>query len=257
MVDAALTETGAVQQRLRKIPARVVVYLLPAAALFEDCGYLAVWRKLTAALEAIPVAKVTGTALWDARTRLGVRPMRALFDLLRGPATAIRTVGARFKGLLTVAIDGTYLDVPDSPLHRARLGKGTNQYATSGYPQICLTVLVACGTRAVLDAAFGPRSSGETVYGKRLTRSLHAGMIVLLDRGFSSNTFLAGVAATEAAFLSRVSAARKPPILARFDDGSYLSRIGGIEVRIIECEITITTSQGRHTGLYRLATNLL
>ncbi|WP_406468667.1 transposase domain-containing protein [Streptomyces sp. NBC_01594] len=66
MVDAALTETGAVQQRLRKIPARVVVYLLLAAALFEDCGYLAVWRKLTAALEAIPVAKVTGTALWDA-----------------------------------------------------------------------------------------------------------------------------------------------------------------------------------------------
>ncbi|MGW1087363.1 IS4 family transposase [Streptomyces sp. NPDC002596] len=257
MVDAALTETGAVQQRLRKIPARVVVYLLLAAALFEDCGYLAVWRKLTAALKAIPVAKVTGTALWDARTRLGVRPMRALFDLLRGPATAIRTVGARFKGLLTVAIDGTYLDVPDSPLHRTRLGKGTNQYAASGYPQICLAALVACGTRAVLDAAFGPRSSGETVYGKRLTRSLHAGMIVLLDRGFSSNTFLAAVAATEAAFLARVSAARKPPVLARFDDGSYLSRFGSTEVRIIECEITITTSQGRQTGLYRLATNLL
>ncbi|MET8331053.1 hypothetical protein [Streptomyces sp. NPDC005181] len=81
-------------------------------------------------------------ALWDTRTRLGVRPMRALFDLLRGPATAIRTVGARFKGLLTVAIDGTYLDVPDSPLHRARLGKSTHQYATSDYPQICLTALV-------------------------------------------------------------------------------------------------------------------
>ncbi|MFD4561434.1 transposase domain-containing protein [Streptomyces sp. NPDC058469] len=107
IVDAALAETGAVQQGLRKISAWVVVYLLLAAALFEDCGYLAVWRKLTAALEAIPVAKITGTALWDARTRLGVRPMRALFDLLRGPATAIRTVGARFKGLLTVAIDGT------------------------------------------------------------------------------------------------------------------------------------------------------
>ncbi|MGW2207601.1 transposase, partial [Streptomyces sp. NPDC001774] len=168
------------------------------------------------------------------------------------------TVGARFKGLLTVAIDGTYLDVPDSPLHRARLGKGSNQYtAASGYPQICLTALVACGTRAVLDAAFGPRTSGETVYGKRLTRSLRARMIVLLDRGFSSNTFLAAVAATEAAFLARVSAARKPPILARFDDGSYLSRFGGVEVRVIECEITITTSQGRQTGLYRLATNLL
>jgi hypothetical protein len=82
MVDAALAETGAVQQRLRKIPARVVVCLL-----------------LAAALEAIPVAKITGTALRDARTRLGVRPMRALFDLLRGPATAIRNVGARLAAL--------------------------------------------------------------------------------------------------------------------------------------------------------------
>ncbi|MFD7924316.1 IS4 family transposase, partial [Streptomyces sp. NPDC059740] len=257
MVDAALVETGAVQQRLRKIPARVVVYLLLAAALFDDCGYLAVWRKLTAALEAIPVAKVTGTALWNARTRLGTRPMQALFDLLRGPATTIRTAGAHFKGLLTVAIDGTCLDVPDSPLHLARLGSITNQYGTSGYPQICLTALVACGTRAVIDAAFGPRSSGESAYAKQLARSLHAGMIVLLDRGFSGNPFLTTVASAEAAFLARLSAARKPPVLARYDDGSHLSRFGGLEVRIIEYEITLTTSRGRTTGLYRLATNLL
>jgi Insertion element 4 transposase N-terminal/Transposase DDE domain len=257
MVDEVLAETGTTQQRLRKLPARVVVYLLLAAALFEECGYLTVWHKLTAALQTLPIPKITGAALWDARTRLGVRPMRALFDLLRGSATAIRTPGARFKGLLSVAIDGTYLDVPDSPLHRARLGKTTNQYATSGYPQICLSALVACGTRAVLDAAFGPRSNGETVYGRRLMRSVHAGMIVLLDRGFSSNAFLASVAATEAAFLVRVTAVRKPPVLARYDDGSYLSRFGDVEVRIIECEITITTSQGHQSGLYRLATNLL
>ncbi|MFD4144717.1 IS4 family transposase, partial [Streptomyces sp. NPDC058572] len=257
MVDEVLAETGAVQQRLRKLPARVVVYLLLAAALFEECGYPAVWRKLTSALDSIPIEKITGAALWDARTRLGVRPMRALFDLLRGPASTIRTRGARFKGLLTVAIDGTFLDVPDSPLHRARLGKGSNQYATSGYPQICLTALVACGTRAIIDAAFGPRSHGETVYGKRLMRSLHQGMLVLLDRGFSGNPFLTAVAGTEAAFLARISAARKPPVLTRYGDGSFLSRFGTVTVRIIECEITITTSAGRHTGLYRLATNLL
>lgn len=257
MVDAALAEAGGTQQRLRKLPARVVVYLLLAAALFEECGYPAVWRKLTGALDSTAVPKITGTALWDARTRLGVRPMRTLFDLLRGPASAIRTGGARWKGMLTVAIDGTFLDVPDSPLHRARLGKGSNQYATSGYPQICLTALVACGTRAVIDAAFGPRSRGETVYGKRLMRSLHHGMIVLLDRGFSGTPFLTAVAGTDAAFLARVSAARRPPVLARYDDGSYLSRFGTVEVRIIECEITIATFTGQRTGLYRLATNRL
>nr|WP_237529049.1 transposase domain-containing protein [Streptomyces sp. SID5469] len=82
--------------------------MLLAAVLFEECGYLAVWRKLTAALDSILVVTISGTALWDARTRLGVRPVRALFDLLRGPASAVRTAGARWAGMLVVAIDGTH-----------------------------------------------------------------------------------------------------------------------------------------------------
>ncbi|WP_240801815.1 transposase [Streptomyces sp. A1136] len=183
--------------------------------------------------------------------------MRALFDLVGGPASAIRTTGARWTGLLVVSIDGTYLDVPDDPATRARLGKTSNQYAASGYPQILLVALVACGTRAVIDAVLGPRTRGETSYGKRLARSLQALMIVLLDRGSSSNTFLETVAGTGAAFLGRLSAARKPPVLRRLPDGSFLSRIGTLEVRIIECEITIATTAGRTTGVYRPATTLL
>ncbi|MFI8106037.1 IS4 family transposase [Streptomyces sp. NPDC086023] len=170
----------------------------------------------------------------------------------------MRTTGARFSGLLVVAIDGTYLDVPDDPATRQALGKGSNQYtAASGYPQICLTALVACGTRAVIDAAFGPRTQGETTYGQRLARSLHPGMIVLLDRGFATNTFLQAVTDTGAAFLARLSALRKPPVLRRLPDGSFLSRIGPVDVRVIECEITIATTAGAHTGVYRLATTLL
>jgi Insertion element 4 transposase N-terminal/Transposase DDE domain len=258
MVDAVLAECGAAQRRLRKLPARVVVYLLLAAALFEECGYAAVWARLTAALGALSLPPVTATGRWHARARLGVRPLRALFDLLRGPAAAIRTAGARWAGMLVVAIDGTSLDVPDDPATRARLGKGSNQYtAASGYPQILLVVLVACGTRAIIDAAFGPRSGGETGSGQRLARSLRAGMIVLLDRGFSSNAFLEKVAGTGAELLARLTASRKPPVLARLPDGSFLSRLGTLQVRIIECEITIATAAGRHTGVYRLATTLL
>ncbi|MER6299834.1 IS4 family transposase [Kitasatospora sp. NPDC001539] len=158
---------------------------------------------------------------------------------------------------MVVAIDGTYLDVPDTPATRAHLGKGSNRFTTAGYPQICLTALVACGTRAVLDAAFGPRTTGETTYGRRLLRTLRPGMIVLLDRGFAGNAFLEHTAATGAAFLARLTAIRKPPVLLRFADGSFLSRIGTLEVRIIECEIAIATTAGRHTGVYRLATTLL
>jgi hypothetical protein len=258
LVDAVLAECGTVQQRLRKLPARVVVYLLLAAALFEDCGYREVWRKLTGALVGLPLVKVTSTALWHARCRLGVRPLRALFDVLRGPACTVRTAGARWKGLLVVAIDGTHLDVADDEAVRTKLGKGANQYtAASGYPQVMLVALVACGTRAVIDAVFGPRKPGESVLGRGLARSLNSNMIVLLDRGFSSNPFLTTVAGTGAAFLARLSSARKPPVLATYADGSFLSRVGDVEVRIIICEITIATSAGRRTGIYRLATTLL
>jgi hypothetical protein len=120
-----------------------------------------------------------------------------------------------------------------------------------------LVTLVSCGTRAVIDAVFGPKSIGESVAGLRLMRSLHSGMIVLLDRGFTGNTFFAAIAGTGADVLGRLSGLRRPPVLRRFADGSYLSVIGGVPVRIVECEITIATSQGRQSGVYRLATTLL
>ncbi|MFJ9907435.1 transposase [Streptomyces sp. NPDC101152] len=116
---------------------------------------------------------------------------------------------------------------------------------------------MACGTRAVIDAVFGPRKPGEPVLGHRLLRSLHQDMVVLLDRGFATNAFLQAVAGTSADLLARLSALRKPPVLRRFDDGSFLSQIGTVQVRVIECEITIATTAGRHSGVYRLATTLL
>jgi Insertion element 4 transposase N-terminal/Transposase DDE domain len=257
MVDAVLAETGGVQQRLRMLPSRVVVYLLLAAGLFAELGYLGVWAKLVAGLDGLDVARPSGTALWHARLRVGVKPLRALFDLLRGPAAGLRTAGVWWCGLLVAAIDGTVLDVPDGPGTVAALGRNRSQHGQAGYPQIRLVALVACGTRAVIDAVFGPKTAGETTQAHRLLRSLHTGMIVLLDRGFDSNTFLAALAATDADFLVRLSGNRKPPVLRRYRDGSYLSLIAGVRVRIIECEITISTTAGAHTGVYRLATTLL
>jgi hypothetical protein len=257
MVDEVLAETGSTQQRLRMLPSRVVVYLLLAAGLFEGLGYLGVWRKLVAGLDGLAVVSPSGTALWHARVRVGVKPLKALFDLLRGPACSALTAGTRWCGLLVAAIDGTVLDVPDSPGNLHRLGRHSSQHGGAGYPQIRLVALVACGTRAVIDAVFGAKASGESTQALRLTRSLHPGMILLLDRGFSSNDFLAAVAGTGADFLARLSANRKPPMLGRCRDGSHLSIIGGVRVRIIECQISIVTTAGRHTGVYRLATTLL
>ena len=104
---------------------------------------------------------------------------------------------------------------------------------------------------------FGPTSSGETTYAQQLTRSLHQGMIVLLDRNFDSGELLNAVAATKADLLVRLKSNRRLPVLARYPDGSYLSTIGTTRVRVVAAEITLATSAGRVTGVYRLATTLL
>ncbi len=120
----------------------MVVYLLLAAGLFAEVDYLGVWDKLVAGLDGLGLVRPSGTAVWQARIRVGVAPLRALFDLLRGPAAAIRTAGVWWCGLLVTAIDGTLLDVPDSPGNTAHLGKNRSQHGTAGYPQIRLVALV-------------------------------------------------------------------------------------------------------------------
>jgi len=238
MVDAALTATGATERRVRQLPARVVVYLLLAGCLFSELGYRQVWHKLTGGLAGLAVADPSEGALWQARARLGVIPLRWLFDLLRGPAVAAGA-GVRWCGLLVCAIDGTTLSIPDSARNLAAYTKQAGNHGGSGYPLMRMVTLVACGTRTVMR------------------RSLRPGMIVLLDRNFDAAALIGQLAATEAHLLVRLKSNRRLPVLRRYPDGSYLSQIGATGVRVVECEIVIATSAGRHTGTYRLATTLL
>jgi hypothetical protein len=154
MVDQALAATNSTQSRLRGLPSRVVVYLLLAGCLFPEVGYLGVWRKLTAALLSIvPTAAPTPSALAQARRRIGVAPLRWLFDLLRGPAAAPGQRGTWWQGLLICAIDGTTLTVSDTPAVLTRLRKQRGNHG---------------GTGTILDTVFGPTTTGETTYTARL-----------------------------------------------------------------------------------------
>ncbi len=160
MVDAALAATGTIQARTRLLPARVVVYLLLAGCLFAELGYQQVWRKLTAGLSAMPVASPSPAALSQARRRLSAKPLRWLFDLLRGAAT-VGAAGVRWYGLLVCAIDGTTMSVPDSPANLTQYRKHHCHNGGSGYPLLRLLALTACGTRRIIDAVFGPPAAGR------------------------------------------------------------------------------------------------
>jgi Transposase DDE domain/Insertion element 4 transposase N-terminal len=257
-----LAQTCRVQSRVRDLPARVVVCLLLAGCSFAELGYGQVWHRLTAGLDGLPAARPTAAALTQARRRLGAAPLRALFGLLRGPAAVPGgTAGVRWRGLLVCAMDGTIMTVADSAATLAVYEKQRGG-ATGGssYPMLRLLAVVGCGTRSVIDAVFGPASSGETTYAARLLGCLRAGMILLADRNFGSGILAAQIRHAEAEFLIRVRTGRgapKLPVLGRCRDGSWLSRFGGVPVRVIDAQITIATSAGRASGGYRLITTLL
>lgn len=257
MVDAVLSQTGTVQRRVRDLPARVVVYLLLAAGLFAELGYGQVWSRMTAGLHGLGVAAPTSGALAQARRRLGVAPLRALFDLLRGPAAGPGTKGVFWRGRLVTAIDGTMMCCPDTAANLRVYRRGGGHHGGTGYPMIRVLALLACGTRTIIDATFGSTAVGETTYTHDLLVSLRRGMILLADRNFAARDLIVAVADTGAELLIRVKNGRKLPVCRRLGNGSYVSRIGTVEVQVINCEITITTTAGSRSEVYRLITTIL
>ncbi|WP_196470253.1 transposase [Planomonospora sp. ID91781] len=160
----------------------------------------------------------------------------------------------RFGPYRTVSFDGcSSLKAPDTDRNRAWLGSAGH----GGYPLAELITLVETGTRALIGAIFGPTSQGETGYARRLLHLLRPDMPVLWDKGFDGNDFLAQVTATGAQVLARVRSNRRTPLLLHLRDGSYLTMIGTVKVRVIDAQIAVTCADGTtFTGSYRLATTL-
>ena len=136
--------------------------------------------------------------------------LRELFALLRGPAAS----AAGWRGLLVCAIDGTSMFVPKSTATAALFGRQTGRPAAeSGYPMLRLLTIVACGTRTVIDAIFGPYSISETTYAPQLVRGLRPGMLLLADRNFAVTALIEQIASTKAHVLIRCKDTRVlPPI---------------------------------------------
>lgn len=258
LVDAVLEETGATERRLRDLPSRVGVYFLLALGLFEHVGARLVWEKLVVGLAGVPVVSASEKALRDLRRRVGTAPLRALFEVVAGPLAQPRTPGVSYRRWRTVAFDGcNSLKVPDAERNRGWLGQLKSRFGPAGYPTLMLMTLVETGTRGLLGAVFGPSTAGERAYALRLADLLGKDMLLLTDRGFDGNDFLQAIVATGAQVLIRCTSMRRPPILAILPDGSYLTRIGRLKLRVIEAQVQVRGADGSVvTGLYRLLTTL-
>jgi hypothetical protein len=258
LVDSVLEDAGCVQRRLRMLPSRVGVYLVLAMVLFPQVGLPGVWSRLTGGLCGLPVVSPSAKALRDLRRRVSSAPIRALFETVAGPVARPGTSGCAYRRLRLVAVDGCCsFKAPDTPRNKAAFRIGRRRSGNAGWPGVQLLALAECGTRALLGATVTALSVGELSAARPLLARLDASMLLLADRAFDADAFLTAIAARGAQFLIRGSAARKPAVLAVLPDGSFLTRIGDLRLRVITAQISLTGADGAVvTGTYRLLTTL-
>ncbi|WP_371503114.1 transposase domain-containing protein [Kitasatospora sp. NBC_00374] len=92
------------------------------------------WGKLTAALDTLAPVRPAAPSLARARRRVGTAPLRRLFETRAGPVADRGQAGSFYRGLRTVALDGTYLHAPDDAQVTWRYPKRVGQVLEFGYP---------------------------------------------------------------------------------------------------------------------------
>jgi hypothetical protein len=274
LVDRVVAEAGRTERRQRLLPARVVVYYVLGLALFSQASYEEVMRSLVDGLSwqsgwRRPWRVPTKAALFKARARLGVDPLRALFERVAVPLATRATAGAFYRDWRLVSVDGTCLDVADTRANAEAFGRpGSGRGTGAGaFPQIRLVGLAECGTHALVGAAIGPQSDGEQTLAVGVLDALEPGMLCLADRGFMSFALWQRARRAGAELLWRVPSNRVLPELERHPDGSYRSHIYAsqndqrrrrdpVAVRVVEYRIEDPTRPANDTH-YRLLTTIL
>jgi hypothetical protein len=192
-IRAVLTQTGRHSQRIRRLPATAVVWLVIAIGIWTDLDIPAIFRQVAGTLRSLRLVIAAKhppckAALSQARARLGACCMRQLFVRTAGPIAVDRTRGAFYKGLRLMGIDGVAFDIPDTPANAAAFGRpATRRYGqpvAGGYPQIHVTFLSETGTHLIVEAWVKRAKKSEFPLAGSLLKKVPHGSLVLWDRGF-------------------------------------------------------------------------
>lgn len=236
VIEDVLAETGRREQRTRLLPAHVMVRFCQAMCLFFDDDYEEVMRKLVGSLKSMGSWqgswKVPSTsAITQARQRLGVEPLRLLFERTAVPVARRGTKGAWLGFRRLMAIDGFMLDVPDTEENVEEFGRRTNGTKAGAFPQVQLVALTECGSHAAVGAAMGPCNGDERALAREILPEVESDMLITADRNFYSLDLWGAFLATGADLLWRVTANVKLPVLRWLPDGSYLSVVCPTNIR--------------------------
>lgn len=271
VVDEVIASCERTEQRRRSLPARSVAYFAMGMALHSDGSYEDVLALISDGLAWADRREGSGrlankAAISHARDRLGAEVMQKLFGRVAVPLATAGTPGCWLAGRRLVAVDGTCLDLADTPANDVFFGRpGVSKGEKSAFPQARVVALAECGTHAMFDAVIGSYTSSENALtGDLLERSLTAGMLCLADRGFYSFHAWQNATATGADLLWRVKNNQKLDSIEDLPDGSYLAQVfDSVKDRKRQHPVTVrvigyTIKDGRDTaGPFRLITTIL
>jgi hypothetical protein len=273
-VEAAIEVTGTREQRRRRLPTHLVVTLVVAMGLWAGESMRHALAEVVAGWREQPQARrprwelPSTAAIVQARQRAGARLFRVLFQSVAGPIATAKTQGAFLGGLRLMAVDGTTMEVADTPANERAFGRPTTDrgHASGAFPQLRLVALIETGTHALCDVVIRPFRCAEQPAGLRLLRSVGPGTLLLWDRGFHSYAMVQATLARGAHFLGRTKSNVILEPTELLSDGSFLAqvyptpkarrhRLDGIEVRVVEYVLDIPDAPGQQ--VYRLITSLL
>jgi hypothetical protein len=223
-VRQALEATGRANQRSCKLTHEVVCWVMLAMGLLTDLPIRQVFKHA----RRLRVGEATPhrSSVCAARRRLGIAPMRRVFEWVVRPLARPETPGASYRGLRLMGIDGRVLDVPDSQANAAAFGRpSAGPRGAGAFPQIRKLSLVELGTH--VEVAFVMRSiaHGEPSMVEGLLRHLTDEMLLLEDRGFFSYDDWKELTSRDVKVLARVKSGLILEPIRDLVDGSYLAKI--------------------------------
>jgi hypothetical protein len=266
VIRQVLAWAGRINVRACKLSHEVMMWVVLAMGIFTDMPIRQVFR-LSRRLrpgEKTPVR----SALCMARRRLGVEPVRELFRQVVRPLATPQTPGALFDGMPLFAIDGTVLDVPDTPANDVAFGRPSGGDRGDGaFPQLRKLSLVEVGTHVEVAFAVGTYRTSEQALLPQLWSSVPPGALLLWDRNFFSYDRWNEAISRGIHLLVRLQAGMILKPLQRLSDGSYLAKIyptpyarqkdrDGIVVRVIRYTLDDPLRAG-HGEEHTLLTDLL
>src|SRR6516162_1333324 len=265
-----LEQTKRASVRERDLPAHVVVYYVIALALYMRSSYREVLRCLLEGVQWLldPSAriKVAGkSGISQARSRLGVEPMKRLYAGVVAPIAEKRTRGAWYRQWRLVSLDGSTLDVADTADNEQAYGRPGASRGASAYPKIRFVGLLENGTHVLWAARMDQYKTDEITLASAVVPALRKDMLCLADRFFPAYDLWRKAAQTGADLLWRVRKNARLEVDQRLADGSYLSRTyrsisdrrngrKALVVRVIEYRLKDVPGA---EPIYRLITTIL